>query len=131
MCFYATHTMVKLNLPSLCRGQLPLWAQQSLESCSYGVVTRQQPATPNAITTGLRSNTREKRCALNISSHCVIHSIQPEVLAVSKGWQVPICFEQEMVTALEQLSAAAEKAKFIWSPTGSIGFELATGFHST
>jgi phosphoribosyl-dephospho-CoA transferase len=106
---------------------LPDWVPASLARAPWVVVRRARR--PSAlIPVGVRGSTRSERRAAFLSATDVAARVSPENLAAARGWRHP--FDTRGLGALRVLDTVDELFTFLglsWGPTGSVGFELATG----
>lgn len=115
---------------------VPSWVHVSLQKTPW-VVVRRAPALEGQIAVGVRGQERHLRQALNIPASLIVQKVTPEQLIASQ-------FDSNLQTAsandrwdsmpalqaLKQLYSHWHNNQMIWGPTGSAGFELATG-HAT
>jgi phosphoribosyl-dephospho-CoA transferase len=103
---------------------LPGWAAASLAAAPW-VVVRRAMTCEELLPVGLRGHGRSERCAAWLPLAAVVECRTPEDLVAARAWR------RSGIPALAALDAvAALLAGWSWGPTGSVGFELATG-HST
>jgi phosphoribosyl-dephospho-CoA transferase len=77
---------------------------------------------------GVRGRTRPERLAAFLLPTDVAARVSPEDLAAARGWRH--AFRGRWLGAVRVLEAVDELFTFLglaWGPTGSVGFELATG----
>ncbi|GGE12602.1 hypothetical protein GCM10011571_12520 [Marinithermofilum abyssi] len=77
---------------------------------------------------GVRGRTRDLRFAAYIPTHAIVERITPEQLAAKKIWRT--CPRTRQIGALGVLESVDELLTargLTWGPTGSVGFELASG----
>jgi len=94
------------------------------------VVVRRTAADAHRIAIGVRGMARNQRWAARIAEDDVVERLTPEALTARVANVSP-----ERLSAVPALAAAAaldalwrdEDASPIWGPTGSVGFELASG----
>jgi phosphoribosyl-dephospho-CoA transferase len=80
------------------------------------------------IPVGVRGTTRSERCAGVVPRHAVVQVISPESLVASRVWRHAARLNQIPAFAyLDSLLETWKSYEITWGPTGSIGFELATG----
>lgn len=104
--------------------RLPAWADR-IDGNAWGVV-RRADTPPETIPLGVRGRTRDERRALDIRSSDVVRSVAPETLIDG----APLMATNPALA--QTISAVARAAQTLldhraWGPTGSAGFELATG----
>jgi len=106
---------------------LPDWVKESL-SLSPFVVIRRALSPKGQIAVGVRGNTRSERFAAFLPIDHIIQRITPEDLAQKKTWQKQThSRNMDIYQFLDELSNYLETLELKWGPTGSIGFELASG----
>jgi phosphoribosyl-dephospho-CoA transferase len=101
----------------------PAWASASLAACPWGVV-RRAPHSAGLVPIGVRGAARWQRHATVIPADAVIRSVPPEELRERRP-RVPL-----LATTLSNVArrlAAELDGDVVWGPTGSVGFELASG----
>jgi phosphoribosyl-dephospho-CoA transferase len=108
-------------------GSIPAWAPTSLTRAPW-VVVRRARAPAALIPVGVRGHTRAERFAALLAPDAVAARVTPEDLASARGWSGML--RARRMGALQVLGVVDELfASFglTWGPTGSVGFELATG----
>jgi phosphoribosyl-dephospho-CoA transferase len=109
------------NLP------LPDWAITSLHRAPFVVVRRAETAY-SRIPIGIRGPERQHRFAASLPAHKAVAAISPYSLIWPANWKKVYPSRQPAaIRALQQVTPFLIQAGFRWGPTGSIGFELATG----
>jgi phosphoribosyl-dephospho-CoA transferase len=106
---------------------LPPWVEDSLRQAPFVVVRR--AATVNGmVPVGVRGSLRSRRFAAYLAPGSILGRIAPEQLvgvrsapATARNGQIPA------LNALAIIEAELANFPFRWGPTGSVGFELATG----
>lgn len=105
----------------------PAWVSASLIETPW-VVVRRAHAPAGLIPVGVRGRTRSERFAALLAPDAVATRVAPEDLAAARGWRHGTRARQvsplRVLGAVDELFASLGLA---WGPTGSIGFELATG----
>ena len=123
------HDLLRLTDPAelRCEGSFPAWMPAALARAPW-VVVRRARAPSDLIPVGARGRTRAERLAAFLISTAVTVRVTPEDLATARGWRhTP---RVRSIGALRVLDAADElftSQGLAWGPTGSVGFELATG----
>jgi phosphoribosyl-dephospho-CoA transferase len=105
----------------------PLWVERSLQEAPLVVVRRAQ-SFDEMIPVGVRGSLRNQRFAAYLAPESIRRRITPEQLSATRGWLSNI--RSEEIPGLKVLAGIEEKlAAFplAYGPTGSIGFELASG----
>jgi phosphoribosyl-dephospho-CoA transferase len=101
------HDLLRLRRPVDPDGA-PAWVARALADTPW-VVVRRATATPGTIAVGVRGRTRADRFAFDLDPAAAAARVRPEDLA----------------HRLPALAPALDG--WVWGPTGSVGFELATG----
>jgi phosphoribosyl-dephospho-CoA transferase len=108
-------------------GSRPAWVATSLARAPWVVVRRAR--TPlGLVPVGVRGLTRGERFAAFLASEAVAARVTPEDLAAARGWRH--MSRARWIGSLQVLDVVDElfaSLGFAWGPTGSVGFELATG----
>lgn len=118
-----THDLLKLSRSPL-PGDAPEWAHAILKRVPYAVV-RRAPHTDDRIAIGVRGESREQRYAAWANRQDIEAIVRPEhLLGVAPSMHRGAL---GAFVALQRLLAARCMAQYAWGPTGSAGFELATG----
>ncbi|HWL11502.1 MAG TPA: malonate decarboxylase holo-ACP synthase [Ureibacillus sp.] len=105
---------------------VPDWVKHAPASQNFGVV-RRMPITNKIIPIGLRGDTRDKRHGAFIDESKIVQIITPQSL-VNRIEQFK---DQIYYPALKDIKDEFEKHNLTWGPTGSVGFEIATGIPVT
>ena len=108
-------------------GSVPAWVPASLARTPWVVVRRARTPT-ELIPVGARGRARPERFAAFLAPSAVTARVTPEDLAAARGWRHR--FRARWLGALHVLEAVDELFSshgLVWGPTGSVGFELATG----
>jgi phosphoribosyl-dephospho-CoA transferase len=121
------HDLLQLDPDPLLQACIdaPNWARLALASCPWVVVRRAQAPT-GQIAVGVRGSSRSERWGCFVSTELIIRVVSPaELLAVARssapGLRTP------PFNALPWLIERWCDLTLPWGPTGSVGFELATG----
>jgi phosphoribosyl-dephospho-CoA transferase len=115
---------VKWELPE---EQWPLWVERSLQEAPF-VVVRQANWFDGMIPVGVRGSLRRQRSAAYLALESIRNRITPEQLAANRGWLANARTEE--IPGLKVLAGIEGKLanlSLAYGPTGSIGFELASG----
>lgn len=111
----------------------PDWVEEALSRMPVAVVRRAVCDDVARVPIGLRGPTRAHRHAATVPVVCIRKSMAPEDLIDAQHW---LGSQRRSgiapVQALEELRARwnqyeLDSQPLIWGPTGSVGFELATG----
>jgi phosphoribosyl-dephospho-CoA transferase len=104
----------------------PAWVRDAFERAPYAVV-RRAPAAEGFVAIGVRGVGRSQRYGAWAVSAEVLSGVSPEALATcrpSAGRSALPAFAA--LEALRDDAATGPLSAFVWGPTGSAGFELAT-----
>jgi phosphoribosyl-dephospho-CoA transferase len=124
---YVVHDLLRID-PALLRESLvleddSLWdvAMATLQRAPF-VVVRRAADIGGGIAVGIRGRTRNVRIAAILSPRFVLDAVSPEALRSSlRRRELPV------FAALEQIEQNSLWSRHTGGPTGSTGFELATG----
>jgi len=106
----------------------PAWVNESSERVCW-VVVRRSSALRGLVPVGIRGSSRGQRFAAYLVVEAIIERVTPEQLSLPDSWRRS--GRREEIPALRELDAVSQIMSdfgFQWGPTGSVGFELATGF---
>ncbi|WP_408010102.1 malonate decarboxylase holo-ACP synthase [Pseudalkalibacillus sp. A8] len=113
------HLIEKENLPG--------WLSPYVSDVRY-VVVRRAPIIDREIPIGIRGKTRTERFGTFIPIGDVIERITPEQLAKGQIWKTYPFYERyDVFQALDLVESVLQQYQLSWGPTGSVGFELASG----
>ncbi|NWL77471.1 phosphoribosyl-dephospho-CoA transferase [Pseudomonas taiwanensis] len=98
----------------------PVWAQQAL-AAGHPVVVRRALCEPGLVAVGIRGATRDQRLAAFMPIHSIQRALSPEQLRSRASADFPA------LRALETVAPILAATGLPWGPTGSVGFQLATG----
>lgn len=105
---------------------IPDWVFNAPAAKNYGVV-RRMPIMDDMVPIGLRGNTREQRFGTFIHKSRIVEVMTPiELVDRIEGYTNEI-----HLPTLKKIKQAFEQFNLRWGPTGSVGFELATGISVT
>jgi phosphoribosyl-dephospho-CoA transferase len=107
------HDLLRLGR-SVSPAGAPEWVGTALAEAPW-VVVRRATAGPGLIPVGVRGRTRADRFAFDLDPSTVAEVVRPEDLARRPG------------THLDRARDVLDPTGWVWGPTGSVGFELATG----
>jgi phosphoribosyl-dephospho-CoA transferase len=126
------HTLLRIaGVESLAADvqELPAWAPESLRRAPW-VVVRRTPVCGSNIPVGLRGETRSQRIASWLPESAVLECVTIRQLSTTATWKhAPRRTQVPALEALERVAAImrAHGFEYQWGPTGSVGFELASG----
>lgn len=124
---YQAHDLIKLSLCELDLERAPEWVRPSLELVPFAVVRRAKSNGPQ-IPIGVRGSDRNERWACLIKRGAIVKIVTPETLSDTINTIAPSRIaEIPALSALATLSARLANTPWKWGPTGSVGFELASG----
>ena len=105
----------------------PLWVERSLQEAPL-VVIRRAKLFDGMIPVGVRGSFRQQRSAAYLAPESIRNRITPKQRAANRGWLANARAEE--IPAFKVLAGIEEKMANLplaYGPTGSIGFELASG----
>lgn len=106
------------------------WVYKSLEVAPY-VVVRRAPIINNIVPVGIRGRNRSQRLAAKVLFNESIEIVTPEKLASKMLWSCNKHLEEtKMIKILDSVDTILKNYNLIWGPTGSVGFELASGIET-
>jgi phosphoribosyl-dephospho-CoA transferase len=109
------------------RDPAPEWVNQALSRAPW-VVVRRAPVESELIPVGVRGQNRSERFASFVHSSSVLACLSPENLSFSEVWRKAVRFEElPAMRALLRVEAILQGSDLHWGPSGSVGFELASG----
>ncbi|WP_316848860.1 malonate decarboxylase holo-ACP synthase [Pedobacter agri] len=123
------HTLIRFDKVEDLISDLPFpeWLSDALSGSMIGVI-RRAVARPGLLPLGIRGSKRGERFAAWLPLESVQSYIKPSALSNPDHWNAK--YQHELpatVWSLNKISPILNKAGFDWGPTGSTGFELATG----
>ena len=101
----------------------PPWVATALRAAPW-VVVRRAAASEGQVAVGVRGTARAQRFAMQIPETAVTEVLSPEALAMRAATMRPAL---PAARALRAAAALLDEAGLPWGPTGSVGFELASG----
>jgi phosphoribosyl-dephospho-CoA transferase len=111
-------------------GVVPAWVPASLARAPW-VVVRRALAQDGLIPVGIRGRTRGERFAALLAVDAVTERVSPEDLAAARSWRhMPRARSVRSLRVLDAVDELCTSLDLAWGPTGSVGFELATGVPS-
>jgi len=117
------HDLLRLSRAGVLQPDAPLWANSAL-SVTPWVVVRRAAAPIGRIAVGVRGTSRSERHATAVNPDDVCEAVAPEDLAHvgPRGRR-----ELAAMCTLDMVRPVLDDSGLSWGPTGSVGFELATG----
>ena len=114
------HDLLRVIGPAALPADAPAWAVHALSGTPW-VVVRRDRAHDGYLPVGVRGATRSERYGTFVAAADVLETAPPETLVDVPGRDLPA------IRALRSLRPLLDDAGLAWGPTGSVGFELATG----
>jgi phosphoribosyl-dephospho-CoA transferase len=109
------------------RSPAPGWVSEALSRAPW-VVVRRAAMEGELVPVGVRGQSRSERFAAFVHLSSIVESVSPEDLASSRAWKKAVRLnELPAMRALLQVDATLEGSNLHWGPSGSVGFELASG----
>ena len=116
------HDLLWGMTPAQLPADAPLWAVKSL-SAGQPVVVRRALSDEGFIAVGVRGVLREQRLAAFMAVDSIACRVSPEALC-----QIDSERDLPVMQALKQLRPMLDDCGWVWGVSGSVGFELASGF---
>ena len=105
----------------------PTWVPTSLARAPW-VVVRRARGPAGLIPVGVRGSTRAERFAALLAPEAVAARVTPEDLIAERVWHhMPRARRMGPIRVLDAVDVLFSSLGLVWGPTGSVGFELATG----
>jgi phosphoribosyl-dephospho-CoA transferase len=126
-----THALLRIAAPGVlqCDTHLPEWVVHELRRAPW-VVVRRASVREGLIPVGVRGAARAMRFAAWLPPGDVREALNPLELAARRGWRAhPRAAQVPALAALGQVEECMQRLGLAcsWGPTGSVGFELASG----
>ena len=121
------HDLLEIESGSLATGSVaqPSWVTKMLIDCPW-VVGRRGEAPGGYIAVGVRGADRRERWGAYCAEHHVKRIARPPTL-LALGRTAGRIYRTPAFVALREVIKKWRGVPFLWGPTGSVGFELATG----
>ena len=120
------HDLLRLADPLVVlTGDEPAWVRPAVTAAPWVVVRRAAPR-EGRVEVGVRGSARPQRHALDLALDTVADVVRPEDLRPR-----PDAARTPAMLALQTVGPALDAFGHPWGPTGSAGFELATGAPTT
>jgi phosphoribosyl-dephospho-CoA transferase len=123
------HDMLRLTSGVRLRHEesTPAWVPTSLALAPW-VVVRRARGPAGLIPVGVRGRTRAERFAALLAQDAVAARVTPEDLIAERVWHhMPRARRLGSLRVLDAVDELFSSLGLVWGPTGSVGFELATG----
>ena len=117
------HDLLRLAEPARISVDVPGWVRTAVSTTPW-VVVRRGDAPAGWVAVGVRGHDRAHRHALTISATQIADVATPEHLGAC---DLRAARDLPALRALAAARAHLEESGLPWGPTGSVGFELATG----
>lgn len=124
---FRPHDLLRFDLAALNGQDVPEWAMDPEKAAAFAVVRRAE-CREGLVPIGMRGMERHQRWGGWLSRSAIIERLKPEAL-LSRVPGLPM--ERRAIVpalaALPQLATRLSPLPWRWGPTGSVGFELASG----
>jgi phosphoribosyl-dephospho-CoA transferase len=121
------HDLLRLADPlAVLTGDEPAWMRPAVVTAVPWVVVRRAAAREGRVAVGVRGTARSERHALDLPLDAIADVVSPEDLRPRPG-----AARTPAMLALRTVGPALDAFGHPWGPTGSAGFELATGAATT
>lgn len=111
--------------------QMPDWALETLKEGFFGVVRRDFNPDENLMAIGIRGVERGQRFGAWLDVKNITEVIKPLQLTDAKTWKKKYKGDvPDAIKTLIDISPILNEMKLSWGPTGSVAYELATGYQS-
>jgi len=114
------HDLLRVTGPAALPADAPAWAAHALSGTPW-VVVRRDRAPDGYLPVGVRGGSRSERYGTFVAAADVLETAPPEDLTDVPGRDLPA------IRTLRGLQPLLDDVRLAWGPTGSVGFELATG----
>ena len=114
------HDLLRIDRPERVAVDAPAWVRSAL--ATGWVVTRRARSAAGLVAVGVRGRDRAARFALWLAPERIAEAVSPERLSAR-----PAPRREPAFRALDQARSELDAVGLPWGPTGSVGFELATG----
>jgi phosphoribosyl-dephospho-CoA transferase len=109
------------------RDPAPEWVNEALSRAPW-VVVRRAPVEGEFTPVGVRGQNRGERFACFVHPSSIVECVSPENLSSSRAWKKAVRLEElPAMRALLGVDAMFQGSDLPWGPSGSVGFELASG----
>ncbi|MBB6157146.1 phosphoribosyl-dephospho-CoA transferase [Pseudomonas sp. JAI115] len=118
------HDLLWGMTPAQLPADAPQWAIESL-AAGQPVVVRRAVGAEGLVAVGIRGMLREQRLAAFMALDSIACRVSPEALC-----HVDCARDLPVMQALKQLRPMLDDCGWVWGISGSVGFELASGFRA-
>ncbi|RZF27081.1 malonate decarboxylase holo-ACP synthase [Paraburkholderia sp. UYCP14C] len=118
------HDLLRLRRLDSCAEE-PAWVRDAFERAPYGVV-RRALAAEGFVSIGVRGPQRAQRYGTWVHADDIVSAVSPESLAHTQPDAGREALPSFVALISLQRDPSGPLAGFVWGPTGSSGFELAT-----
>ncbi|WP_158938385.1 malonate decarboxylase holo-ACP synthase [Burkholderia sp. S171] len=121
-----SHDLLQLAPGTLDFSDAPAWVAASLKRAPF-VVVRRAMSVSGLIAVGIRGEIRSERFGSWLDPRYVERVVEPEALLANSK---PSMTRAKLPTfaLLQAIAPICNATGYIWGPTGSVGFELASGY---
>ncbi|WP_347548555.1 malonate decarboxylase holo-ACP synthase [Pseudalkalibacillus hwajinpoensis] len=128
MVIVLPHDLLRISsVNDLLEEEGPAWVSDFLLRAPF-VVVRRALINEGLIPVGIRGEARNQRHASLLAEQKILERITPEQLAQGIGWKKYSRFrELPALQSLDLVEGLFASYNLSWGPTGSVGFELASG----
>ena len=119
------HDLLQIDPKTITDLSAPYWVKQELRSCPW-VVVRRAEAPSGEIAVGVRGNTRSERWGGFFAKKWITKIVRPAELLIMTHSSA-FMRRAPAIRVLPELVDKWCDLALPWGPTGSVGFELATG----
>lgn len=118
------HDLLRLSSPAdIVAKHAPDWVATALRAAPW-VVVRRASASVGRVAVGVRGKARAQRFAMQVPDIAITDLLAPEDLTARVA---SLNRDLPAARALRSLPALLDETALPWGPTGSVGYELATG----
>lgn len=105
---------------------MPDWASEAVLAAPFAVL-RRAAWRDDLVPVGIRGNKRGERLAAWLKLSNIHEVVTPEFLVNPEHWKIAQTDSRAQVLSLKNITEILKAKNLYWGPTGSAGFELATG----
>jgi phosphoribosyl-dephospho-CoA transferase len=123
------HDLLQIGSDAIDAIAAPSWVRRTLSSCPW-VVVRRARAPIDEVAVGVRGNTRSERWGGFLNKDFIRRVVTPAELLALAG-SSPCVLRMPALRVLQEVIEKWRDLSLHWGPTGSVGFELASGYPIT